>query len=307
VSAERDSSAQPSGELSFSAAAQMTAINLLWGASSVASANALDAFGPFTLAALRFLPAGLILLAVARRERRFPSVPRSDWLSFLLLGVFGIFLTYPLFYAGMKTTTSSDASLVLASEPLMIALAARAFLGERLSGRQWLGMLVGLAGVYLIAGQAAGNRIALLGLCCESFVSVVAKRLTTRYSGLFVVAIEMLIGSALLLPFAINEITQHTPMPDAPALAGYFYLTLVSSTFCYGLWFRAMERYPVSAMGVFILMQPLAGPFYGWLLRGEVLKSGSALGGGLVLVGIAMTTLKFTTRYIRDTERNSQD
>lgn len=285
-------SAPSSGGLTLSAAMQMAGINLLWGASSVAAAHALDAFGPFTLATLRFLPAGLILLALSRRQGRFPSVPRSDWLSFFLLGVFGIFLTYSIFYVGVTKTTASDASLLVAGEPMLIALAARVFLGERLSGRQWFGMLVGLVGVYLIAGQAVGNRIALIGLCCESFVSVVAKRLVTKYPGLFVIAIEMLIGSALLLPFAAREGMQHIPTPNMSALLGCLYLVLICSALCYGVWFRLMERFPVSAMGVFILLQPMIGPFYGWLLRGDVLRRGSAVGGGLVIVGIVMTTLK---------------
>src|SRR5262249_18627772 len=50
-----------------SAVLQLAGINLLWGASSVAGKTALDAFGPFTLTALRFLPAGLLLLALTAR------------------------------------------------------------------------------------------------------------------------------------------------------------------------------------------------------------------------------------------------
>jgi drug/metabolite transporter (DMT)-like permease len=284
----------------------MAGINLLWGASSVAAKHALDAFGPFSLATLRFLPAGMILLLLSRRQGRFPSVPRSDWFSFLLLGVFGIFLTYSIFYVGVTATTASDASLLVAGEPMLIALAARVFLGERLSGRQWFGMLVGLAGVYLIAGQALGNRIALLGLCCESFVSVVAKRLTMKYPGLFVIGIEMLIGSALLLPFAVREVMQRLPTPDTSALLGCLYLVLICSALCYGVWFRLMERFPVSAMGVFILLQPMIGPFYGWVLRNEALRKGSAVGGALVIVGIALTALKNSPPTALETQRHRE-
>jgi drug/metabolite transporter (DMT)-like permease len=52
-----------------------------------------------------------------------------------------------------------------------------------------------------------------------------------------------------------------------------------------------MERYPISVLGAFILVQPLVGPLYGWLLRGEVLSWRSAAGGALVIGGIALTSL----------------
>jgi O-acetylserine/cysteine efflux transporter len=151
-------------------------------------------------------------------------------------------------------------------------------------------MLLGLLGIYLIAGNAWGSWIVLLSLCLESTVSVIAKRLTQTYPGVYVVAVEFLIGATLLLPFAVWEWGQASPVLTWQAIAGWLYLTVGCSVFCYGMWFRLLERYPVSAMGVLLLLQPMLGPVFGWLFRGEQMTSSSYFGGALVISGILITT-----------------
>ncbi len=279
--------------LSAGAITALVGINLLWSASTVASKNALDVFGPLTLTALRFAPAGLILLGMARAQGRFPEVRRRDWSDFCLLALLGIVLTYGIYYTGVARTTASEAVLLTACEPILIALFARIFLRETLSRQQWIGLWVGLAGIWLIVGRgSAGNVIALAALCIEATTSVTAKRLTSRYPGLFVVAIEMLLGSLLLLPGVGWELAHHHPTVSWGVAGSVLYLSLICSALGYGVWFRLMERYPVSVLGAFILIQPLFGPLSGWLFRHEALTTRGALGAALVIFGVALNALR---------------
>ncbi len=277
--------------LSLAAIGLLVLINVLWSGSSVASKNALSDFGPITLALVRFLPSGLLLFCIELRQGHRPNYARRDLPPLVALGAFGVALTYVVFYAGVRRTTASDTSLMFACEPLLIALFAVVFLRERLHGVQWVGMFVGIYGIWLIAGQAGGNVLALAGLAIESSVSVVGKQLTSRYRGLTLCASEMLIGSACMAPFAMWECATHPPHVTRGGVLSALFLCLVCSAFCYGVWYRLLERFPVSAMGAFILIQPLFGPVWGWLLRGEPLKRGSAIGGGLVIAGLILTSL----------------
>jgi drug/metabolite transporter (DMT)-like permease len=277
--------------LSVSAIAALILINALWSGSSVASKNGLADVGPYTLALLRFLPAGLLLYGLEWKQGTRPVYARSDWPGLFVLGALGISVTYAIFYNGVERSTATDVSLLFACEPLMIAFFAVLFLRERLKSWQWIGMLTGLLGIRLIVGQGGGSLLALTGLAVESSVSVLGKRLSARYRGLTLCAGEMLIGSVLLLPFAVWECLHHPPRFTPVGLGSVLYLTLICSALCYGVWYRLLEKYPVSAIGAFILVQPLGGPLLGWLLRGEPLKSSSAAGGGLVVLGLILTSL----------------
>lgn len=279
--------------LSLGAIAALVGINLLWSVSTVAAKDALEVFGPLTLTTLRFAPAGLILLSLARAQDRFPQVHRRDWPGFLLLALLGIVLTYGLYYMGVARTTASEAVLLTACEPILIALFARIFLHEHLSKQQWIGLWVGLAGIWLIVGRGSlGNVIALLALCIETTTSVTAKRLTQLYPGLFVVAIEMLLGSLLLLPGVGWELAHQRPALSWGLFGSVLYLSLICSALGYGVWFRLMERYPVSVLGAFILIQPLFGPLSGWMFRHETLTMRGTLGAALVIFGVALNALR---------------
>lgn len=279
--------------LSLGAIVALVGINLLWSVSTVAAKGALDVFGPLTLTTLRFAPAGLILLGLARAQGRFPTVRPRDWPGFALLALLGIVLTYGLYYTGVARTTASEAVLLTACEPILIALFARIFLHEHLSRQQWVGLWIGLLGIWLIVGRGSlGNVIALLALCIETTTSVTAKRLTQLYPGLFVVAIEMLLGSLLLLPGVGWELAHRHPTLSWGVFGSVLYLSLICSALGYGVWFRLMERYPVSVLGAFILIQPLFGPLSGWMFRHETLTMRGAAGAGLVILGVALNALR---------------
>lgn len=282
--------------LPIGAALALVAINVLWGASSVAAKTCLESFGPFTLSFARFFPAGLILLGLCRMNDLPLGIPRREWPAFAFYSLVGISLTYSIYYTGVAHTTATDASLLFACEPILIAVFAVLFLRERLSGRQWLGMGVGVAGIWLLAGHGMGNLLALLALCCESSTGIFAKRFSSRYPGLVVVGTQMIVGALLLLPFALGELVHRTPVVTAQAVGSLLYLSLICSAVCYGVWYHLLVRHPLSLMGAFILVQPLVGPLFGRLLRGERLPISSAAGGLLVISGIVLTALARSAR-----------
>jgi len=269
---------------------EMIIINLLWAGASVAAKAALTSFGAFSLAFWRFFPAGLILMLYAAiSQKGLPKVERRDILGFLSVGFFGIFLTYSLYYTGLKTTKASDASLLNACEPLLISLFAVLFLKERMTRGQWIGMIVGIIGVGLIAGQATGSLIALVGLAIECGGSIVGKHLVGRYPWAFTLGMELLIGSAFLAPFALWETLHHPVLPTPGAMGGLLYLSFACTVFCFGVWYRNLTKFPVSLLAVFILLQPMFGPFAGVYFNHDTLSSRSLWGGLLIAFGIAVS------------------
>lgn len=277
---------------------------VLWAGSSIAAKVALGSssaihpgkLGPFTLASVRFGVGGALLFAYLRARGQWPRISPSDRLPFAALGAFGIALTYAVFYAGMRFTTATETTLLVAAEPLLIALLARTILAERLTARQNTGLMTGFAGVYLIVvrgliprveGTVIANGVVALALVFEAYSSIVGKKLTMRYPGLAVASIGMMIGAVLLGPFAAYEIIRLQRAPpgigEAVAVA---YLTLVCSCLCYGIWYSLLRRYTVSSMAGFLFIQPLLGPIYGYILLHETLTRWSAAGAALIVLGV---------------------
>jgi drug/metabolite transporter (DMT)-like permease len=271
-------------------------INIFWAASSVIAKIALTSMGPSTLSFARSAPAGLLLYLLLRARGERIHIDRKDYLRFFFLGAFGLAATYSIFYSGMKGTSANEATLLIAAEPIVIALMARVVLGERLREVQVLGMAVGFAGLYVIimrgltptfGGTALANAVITLALCFECYASVIGKQLSARYSGLTIVTVEMMVGAAVLLPLAAFEIVRGSYAPAGPAVWGSVaYLSLVCSFFCYGVWFWMLPRYNVSSMAGFLFIQPMLAPFINYLVGGERLGAWTVAGAGLVMTGV---------------------
>jgi drug/metabolite transporter (DMT)-like permease len=294
----------PPARLSPSSTFLLALINLLWAGSAIpakiilsgAGLAARPALGPYTLAFARFAPAALLLYLMLRVRGRRVRVRREDYGRFFLLGALGLAVTYGIFYGGMRVATATEATLLIAAEPILIALMARLFLGERLRRAQSLGMAAGFAGVYVIVNQGLAprlsasviaNAVVTLALCFESSASVLGKRMAGRYPGLAVLTVEMLVGAVVLTPFALGELIRHPPVTLAwQAGASLIYLSLICSFFCYGIWFWLLPRFNVSAMAGFLFIQPMMGPVYSYLFLGEQLHPWTAFGAILVILGV---------------------
>lgn len=287
---------------------------ILWAASSIAakvalgdgSAAANGTMGPFTLAAVRFGVGGAVLYAFLRIRGHWMPVRPEDRGRFLLLGGLGIGLTYMVFYGGMRFTTATETTLLVAAEPVLIALLARMILRERLTPLQGSGLAVGVAGVYLIVvrglvpraeGTVLANAVVAVSLVFESYSSIVGKRLTSTYPGLVVAATGMLLGAAMLAPFAVHEaLSRGMSTLGAAQWSAVAYLTLVCSCLCYGVWYSLLRRYPVSKMAAFLFIQPLLGPVYGYVLLGETMTMWTVAGAVLVVAGVWMVAAPSAAR-----------
>jgi len=289
----------------------LAAVNLLWSGSAVAVLTAVGEggwqagkVGPFTLAAARFAPAALLFCLVQRARRESVRIAPADRRSFLLLGGVGLALVYALFYWGIRSTTATEATLLVAAEPVLIALIARLWLGERMRFRQAAGMAAAFLGVYFIvaqgpvlrlSGSVVANATIVLALACEAWGSVLGKRLTGRYAGLSVVLWQMAIGAMLLTPLAAWEFVAHPPGNLGAAEWGAIgYVVVVCSFLCYGVWFSLLKRCPVSSMGGFLFLQPVFGPFIAWAVRGEAVGLWTVLGGGLVVAAVYLVAVRRT-------------
>jgi drug/metabolite transporter (DMT)-like permease len=206
--------ARSSADVRANASAAMAAV--LFGASVVAVRVAVRDVPPVSLAVLRFGQGGLLLAAILAVVA--PRYLRTRWDRLLLFGLLGLvmFVLFPLtFNIGLQYTEASRGAVMLATMPIWSALLGR-IIGERLSGRQVVGVGCSVAGIALaflepgrvVGGDAmslVGDGLLLLTGLLGAVYGLIAKRVLAVDHAATVTTYAMLIGTLLLLPAAAVE------------------------------------------------------------------------------------------------------
>lgn len=280
-------------------------VAVLWGVNFIAIHASLEQFPPFFTVALRWLP-----LAVA--AVLFVPKPDVAWRWILLYGLgFGI-LQFTFLYWGMATGMPAGlASLVLqSSAPFTVVLGA--LLGEHLSTRRGLGVLIALAGLTVVGSQrgdlsaawpfvltvlgglgwAVGNLAVRRAQATQPF------RLTMWMS--VVPPVPMLLLSlAVEGPQRIGDsITSAASRTGAEALAGLAYTVVVATVLGTGIWSWLMARHPAGTVAPFSMLVPVTGLTAAWVALGERPSALEWVGCAVVVVGVLLTAGAGPTRPV---------
>ena len=283
---------------------------LVWSSAFIAVELGLrDASAP-EFAALRAvvaLPALLVGLLVRDRAGLLSAVRvRRVHAVGALLGAVYIAGFLGLQTAGFGVAGIGFGSVLIYTQPLIVAALARAVLGERLRPRQLLGLLAGWAGVGLaVVGEASGGGDDLLtavllflgAALCFAVGTIVVKAVTTGPGA-------VPLGPALLLalvygclPLVALGVADGSPVHVSTTLVlSTLYSGVVSLAGGYLLQFALLERGDAGVVSSYIFAVPILAATYGVLLFDEVLSAGLLAGGLAVVVGILLVTVPPRTR-----------
>lgn len=278
------------GAALLAVAAALTTV-VLWASAFAGIRAALPAYGPWHLAVLRFGVASLVLAGVATL-RGLPRVPWGDAPRVLACAALGI-TTYNLaLNYGELTVSAGAASFLVNTAPVFTALLAVPTLGERLPRGAWLGSLVALGGVGLIAaGEGAGLRWSpgvpwvLLAAVAQAGNFVLQKPLLARHSPLTVVALLIWAGTALMLPLA-GGLAETVHAAPAAATWSVVYLGVFPGALAYLVWAVALRRWSAGRTAGFLYLVPAVALLVAWLWLSELPGPLSVAGGAVVLAGV---------------------
>lgn len=264
-----------------------------WASAFAGIRVALHAYTPVQVALLRYIVASLVLLLYAGLTRT--PLPRwRDLPGIILLGFIGITCYNLALSLGQVTIPAGSASLLIASAPIWMALLAWGFLGERLRGWGWIGIVVSFGGVALIAlgtrrGIALDPRALLIlaAALAQSIYSLGQKRYLARYSALQWTSYVIWAGTLCLLPYSAGLITAIQAAPTATTLA-VVYLGIFPGALGYMTWAYALARTPATTAGSFLYIVPALAMLIAWLWLGEIPSLLSVSGGLLVIAGVIL-------------------
>ncbi|MCP2258094.1 putative blue pigment (indigoidine) exporter [Streptoalloteichus tenebrarius] len=257
----------------------------LWGTTYLVSATLLPQGHPLWAAALRALPAGLLLIALR------PGLPRGSWWwRSLLLGTLNIGAFFALLFVAAERLPGGVAAILGSVQTLLVVVLAAALLGERARAGQVVSALVGTAGVALLVlrssasldpvGVAAGIGTALT----MAFGVVLTRRwgLPSGVHSLTAAAWQLLGGSLVLVVLAVG-VEGAPPALDGRALAGFAWLSVLGGAFAYAVFFAGLRRLPATVTSLLALVNPLVATLLGWAVLGQALTAAQVVGAALVL------------------------
>ncbi|GGO37453.1 multidrug transporter [Gemmobacter aquaticus] len=261
---------------------------VVWGSTYIVTTEALPQGYPLTVAALRALPAGLLLLAITR------VLPSRAWLGrILVLGAlnFAIFWAF-LFIAAYRLPGGAAATLG-ALQALMVIGFSRWLLGTSISPLAVMASLIGVVGVaLLLLGPTSGYDplgivAALAGTLSMAAGTVLSRKWQPPVPVLTFTAWQLTAGGALLAPVALFF---EPPLPTLTVtnLAGLVWLGLIGAAATYWFWLRGVARLGPSVVSMLGMLSPVSAVVLGWLWLDQYLTALQILGAAIVLFAIRM-------------------
>ncbi len=239
-----------------------------------------------------------------------PRFSRREWATLTLASFLGVPLQFLIQFHGLTLTTVSHASLMVGTMPVILAVGATIFAGERLDRIGWAALAGSTVGACMIAlagrhanparggggPSLAGDLLIVLSLGIALFWILINKRLMERHNHIVVTAYGLLIGTGMLLVWV--PLTSGAP-PFAHVSGQAWAALLASGVLCTAtttlLWNWGMTEVPASEAGVLLNMEPLVGSLLGIFLLHEHLGPSAWAGGLLILLAaITLTTRRQT-------------
>ncbi|MFJ3226902.1 EamA family transporter [Streptomyces sp. NPDC086783] len=262
-----------------------------WGSTYAVTTEFLPADRPLFTGLMRALPAGLVLLALAR------VLPRGAWWwKSAVLGALNIGAFFPLLFLSAYRLPGGMAAVVGSVGPLFVAGLAALLLGERPTVRTLLTGIAAALGVSLVVLQAAGalDALGVLAALASTASMSTGTVLTKRWGRpegvgpLALTAWQLTAGGLLIAPVAFLA-EGAPPALDGRAVGGYLYLALANTAVAYWLWFRGIGRLSATQVTFLGPLSPLTAAVIGWAALGQALTplqlTGMALAFTATVVG----------------------
>lgn len=281
----------------------MLLVPFFWGGAFGSTKHVLTELPPLTVAAARFLSAGLLMTGWTVWQGEWDAqVLRNHWGSLLALGATGIFGYNALFNVGMQYTSAINGALVIVINPVTISLAAALFLGERWTGRQAVGVLLSMAGVLTIITRGdfsallslslnKGELILLAAVATWTAYAILGKIVMRRIPPAMATSVAMLSGSLMLLLASLPEDGwRRLPHVSLQVAAELCYLAVFASFIAFLIFNMGIRAIGAGKTSAYINLMPVNAVLIAALFYGETVTWVHAAGMVLVMSGVLMTT-----------------
>jgi O-acetylserine/cysteine efflux transporter len=269
-------------------------VPITWGLGFTLAKIGLEQFPTLLIMSIRFGIAGLILVW-------FTKPPWGHMREIFMVALIGSTIQYGLTYNGLKGIDASTGAILVQLEGPILALMGVFLLKEKLGLTRVLGMGLAVVGVIIIAGEPRldGQLDSVLLLIVGSAVWAVAQIMVSRLKGISGITIlawvaimatpQMFIASLLIEDGQWLAITTASYIDWSIIL----YLALIMTVLGYSVWYHLLSSVDVSKVSPFLMLLPITSIIAGMVLLDETFTSSMAIGGLLIMTGVASTLINW--------------
>ena len=274
---------------------------IFWGGTFVAGRSLAQTVGPFAAAFFRFAVASVFLVILLRRSEGRLTWPAKDQIiPVLLLGLTGALLYNYFFLKGLKLIEAGRASVIIANNPIFIALFSAFLFKERLNTLKIIGIIISVAGAVIVIsrgrifeifqGGLGLGEIYILG-CVVSWVafSLIGKAVMNNLSPLQSVTYSSVAGTLLLSVPAIMESGLSFLNYSPGEWILIFYLGFFGTVLGFLWYYQGIQKIGPTRAGLFINFVPISGIILAFIFLGEQITPSLLIGTVMVSLGVYLT------------------
>lgn len=260
-----------------------------------------DGIPPVTLVVMRLGLAAAVLYGIMRASRVPLPRDRATWWALVAVGIAGSSLPFVLIAIGEQTAPSALASICNGAVPIATSLLAHRLLPEeRLPGRAWLGVIVAFLGILLITfpafgrwnGEAIGLILFFVAAVSYGLNFVVARRWLTNLPPLVAPTFQLVIGAAVLLPWALAVEVPTMRMPGTGTIVAMLGLALLGTALAYVVNYKLISTTDATFASTVTYFLPPFGVLLSVIFLHEEVAPTALGGSALVLVGVVVLNLE---------------
>lgn len=275
---------------------------LFWGMTFVFYKISYQSFRPISVILLRLLISVPFIFISARILKKHQKIDPKDFGYLVLLALFEPFLYFMGESYGLTYVSPTIASIIVATIPLLVPVAAYFALKERLSKMNIFGLILSFAGVVIVIFSSEvemdatikGVLLMFMAALSAVVVALLIKKLTHKYNGFTITAWQNLIGIFLFLPFFLVIDMKHfiSVKPERDAILALLYLAIFGSSITFILFARGIRELGASKANIFANLIPVFAAVFSFLVLKEEMPALKITGIAVVVSGLVLSQVR---------------
>ena len=291
-----------SKDFSLTALASIVFAMLIWASSFIALKAAMQDIGPYTVIFIRMIFASLCFVYFIKGFFKY-KFTKKDIYYILALGFFEPCLYFLFEAQALQYTSASQAGMLASLMPLITAILAGYLLKEVITQKLIFGSLLAMIGVIWLSVNSTtsvsapnpmlGNFLEFCAMSCGAGYTIVEKHLSSKFSAIFITAVQSFIGMVFFFPFFIYEMNTMTMNFTVEGMSWILYLGVVVTLGGYGLYNYAITKLDASKVAVYVNLIPIFTLMLAYLILNEKMTESQLIASVLILIGVIISQMKY--------------